>query len=106
MANYKESTAEGSSYVRCHTLTVYNPLDQQPVVHFQEETVVSIGGSTFKKQSEGCRLPVDPTAEITVIDPETNLPMGEVVTHGRLYQLLYSAYIQTANERDALAAVA
>lgn len=102
MANYKETTAEGSAYDRCHTLTVYNPLEQQPVVHFQEETIVTIGGATFKNATEGCRLPVDPAAEITVLDPATNLPTGEVVTHGRLYQLLYSAYIQTALERDAV----
>ena len=102
MANYKESTLAGSSYVRCHTLMVYNPLDQQPVVHFQEETVVNMGGTVFKNQTEGIRLLVDPTSDIAVVDPETNLPTGEVVTHGRLYQLLYSAYLQSAMERDAV----
>lgn len=101
MANYKETTTEGSSYVRCHTLVVHNPLGEQPMVHFQEEAVVTIGDRNFTTLSDGVRLPVVPEAEIAVIDPATNLPTGEVVTHARLYQLLYSAYIQTALERDA-----
>ena len=101
MAKYKESTAEGSSYVRCHTITIHNPLNEQPQVTFREEAIITIGGSTFKNLMEGCYLSVVPEAEITVLDPATNLPTGEVVTHARLYQLLYSAYLQTALARDA-----
>lgn len=101
MPNYKETASEGSSYVRCKEIKIQNPLDQQPIVSFFEDVIVSISGNMFVQDAGGCRLPVVFTEEITVLDPETNLPTGEVVTHGRLYQLLYSAYIQTALERDA-----
>lgn len=101
MANYKETTAEGTSYVRCREISIRNPLAQQPMATFYEDTVVSIGGKNFLQEAGGCILPVVMDAEITILDPSTNLPTGEVVTHDRLYQLLYSAYIQTALERDA-----
>jgi len=84
---------------------VANPLGEQPVAHFQEETIVTIGDQTFHKLSEGIWLNVDPVATVAVVDVETNLPTGESVTHARLYQLLYSAYLQTALERDAAAVV-
>ncbi len=101
MPNYKETTATGTQYVRCNHIAINNPLNEQSMVVFNEQTVLFLGDETIVRSADGCQLLVEPAAEITVLDPATNLPTGEVVTHGRLYQLLYSAYIQTALERDA-----
>lgn len=102
MPNYKEVLAQNSVYTRCHTLIVNNPYERQPSVQFQEERVVRVDDQVFFQPMEGCRIDVTPGALITVLDPVTNLPTGETVTHERLYQLLYSAYIQTALERDSV----
>lgn len=35
-----------------------------------------------------------------MLNPETGEPTGATVTHGELYAILYSLYMQTALERD------
>ena len=101
MPNYKETTAEGVAYVRCHTVVIKNNLGVTPVAEFHEECIVSFGGNTFKQPAAGCRRQVEPTGEIAMVDVQTGLPTGAVVTHGELYAILFSLYMQTAAERDA-----
>jgi len=103
MMNYKESQIQGSTWQRCKTVTIVNPhssTGQVPVAYFQEEAAVSFGGTTILTERGSCQLSFDPQAEIDVIDPQTGDPTGETVTHGHLYKLLFSLYMDAAKKRD------
>ena len=100
-ANYLEATASGVTWQRCHNLQISNELGAAPVIRFSEEKVFNIDGTIVKKGMMGCAVLFDPTATISLVDPATNLPTGETVTHAQAYQILHSAYIQAAMARDA-----
>lgn len=99
--NYLETTASGVTWQRCNSLQISNELGVTPVIRFSEERVFNIDGTIVKKGVMGCAMLFDPTAVIPLVDPATNLPTGEVVTHAQVYQILHSAYIQAAMARDA-----
>lgn len=101
-ANYKEHVAQGTVWQRCCRVEIMNTYGEQPFAVFNEERMMSAEGDLIRLgMVGGCRLDIVPDEQVVVLDPATNEPTGEVVTHARLYQLLYSAYIQTALERDA-----
>ena len=112
--NYKQTELAGTSWVRCHGITVTNPLagaeehDRHgqpigPTAFFTEEKVVTMDGADLRIPTGHCSKAFSPEALIPMIDPATGEATGETVTHGALYQILYSLYIQTALERDAAA---
>ena len=100
--NYKQTDLAGTSWVRCRTVTINNPLsDAVPIAYFQEEKVVSVGGVNLKVDVGSCAKAFDPAATIALLDPATGEPTGETATHAELYSILFSLYMQTALERDA-----
>lgn len=101
--NYKESTLTGTSWTRCRCVTITNPLagTTPPTAYFQEERVVEIDGGNTTMDASSCSKPFDPASVITMLNPITGLPTGTTTTHGELYAILYSLYMQTAIERDA-----
>lgn len=101
MANYKETSASGVTWVRCNTVVVQNDYEEAPYVVFSEESVVNLDGVVFKRSTGACRTDFDPAATISLVDPATNLPTGETITHADVYRILHSAYIQAAMARDA-----
>ena len=102
MSNYKETTIAGTSWVRCSTVIIQNDLGETPTVVFTEQKIINLDGAQQIVQPTGSvRLGFDPTATLALVDPDTNLPTGETVTHAQAYQILHSAYIQAAMARDA-----
>ena len=102
MSNYRETTIAGTSWVRCSTVIIQNDLGETPTVVFSEQTVINLDGAQQVVQPKGSlRLGFEPTALVSLVDPATNLPTGETVTHAEVYRILYSAYLQTAMARDA-----
>lgn len=114
--NYRESNITGSTWVRCRAVTITNPHESQlvapgplstgvqPTAYFQEEQVVTLPNNQVILRDLGsCQKAFSPSAVIPLLDPTTGLPTGTTVTHGELYAILYSLYIQTATERDAAA---
>lgn len=101
MPNYNESTVTGTSWQRCHTVTIRNPLGGAPKIEFAEERVIALDGEDMQTWVEGCSKSFSPTGQFPLLDPETNLPTGLTMTHADLYMALYSLYMQTAAERDA-----
>lgn len=101
MPNYNESSISGSVWQRCHTVVVNNQIKQTPVITFQEEKVIVLEGDDIHQGVDGCSKPFSPTGTFPMLDPETNLPTGQTMTHSELYAVLYSLYMQTALERDA-----
>ena len=112
--NYKETALAGTSWVRCRAITITNPLagteetDQRtgllvgPTAFFTEEKVVTMDGADLRVPSGYCSKAFNPEDTITLINPETGEVTGATVTHGALYEILYSLYMQTALERDTL----
>ena len=113
--NYKKTTATGTSWVRCRAITITNPLAGAedadpftrlpigPTAHFTEEKVLSLDGANVQLPAGSCSKVFNPADTITLLDPTTGEPTGEAVTHAALYGILFSLYMQTAIERDALA---
>lgn len=112
--NYKETNLAGTSWTRCKSITITNPLAGEtplpgitptlkPVALFYEESITQLTeGSTFKRDTGYCSTEFNPVSTIALIDLETGLPTGETVTHAELYRILFSLYMQTAAARDAL----
>jgi hypothetical protein len=110
--NYKETSLAGTSWVRCQAIVITNPLagteDNDPrtglpvgpTAHFTEEKVVTMEGADLRIPAGSCSKPFNPTDTITLLDPATGEPTGEIVTHAALYGILFSLYMQTAVERD------
>jgi hypothetical protein len=117
--NYKQENFTSSAYQRCHTVTITNPHAQantgpggavpSPMAFFQEEQVVDLpDGKVILTHVGTCSKAFNPTEEFNIIDPRTGELTGTKMSHGALYAVLYSLYIQTAKERDetVIAAVA
>ena len=102
MSNYKETTIAGTSWVRCSTVIIQNDLGETPTVVFTEQKIINLDGAQQIVQPMGAvRLGFDPAATLALVDPATNLPTGETITHAEAYRILYSAYLQAAMARDA-----
>ena len=102
MSNYKETSVAGTSWVRCSTVIIQNDLGETPTVVFAEQKIINLDGAQQVVQPMGSvRLGFDPDATLPLVDPATNLPTGETVTHAQAYQILHSAYLQAAMARDA-----
>lgn len=102
--NYREQTETGTSWRRCHEVHIYNPLDGAKRVRMDEQDVVTFNGKTADMNAGYIAKDFDPTAAIQLLNLDTGLPTGEVMTHAELYQALYSLYMQCAAERDGATA--
>lgn len=119
--NYKQTNLAGTSWVRCKSISITNPLPGGtevsydsitkrqiltpivPTAYFQEEKVISIDDVQNTIDIGICTKKFNPTDIINLRNPETGGLVGTTATHGDLYVLLYSLYLQTAEERDATA---
>lgn len=111
MANYRETSLAGVSWIRCRNITITNPLASTkepgsdklaiPTAYFQEEKVISIDGIRNTLDVGSCFKQFNPASTIPIINPDTGMPTGNTATHAELYVILYSLYLQTAQERDA-----
>ena len=120
--NYKETGLSGTSWVRCNSLTIRNPIvgttemksnpvtrileivPANPTISFQEEKVISIDGtqSIIPIPNITCSAEFDAVnGSIQLRNPETGDLLGTSVSHQELYVILYSLYLQTALARDA-----
>ena len=99
MSNYKQSEIAGTSWTRCRAITINNPypdvdpINSVPKAWFQEQQVIQLpDNKVILNDVSSCFKVFDPITEITLLDPETGAPTGATVTHGYLYQILYSLY--------------
>lgn len=101
MANYNETTGPGTMWTRCYKIVIENPyLGLTKKAQFFDENVVVINNRIVQSQNRLIQKTFDPSASIQMLDPATNQPTGETVTHQELYNILYSLYIASAVERD------
>jgi len=102
MPNYNESAVSGTSWQRCHTVTVRNPLGGLPAIEFAEERVIVLDGQQIKQWVAGCGATFSQDGSFPLLDPTTNAPTGVTMSHTALYIALYSLYMQTAAARDSV----
>lgn len=104
-ANYNEQTIAGIKWQRCYQVIANNYLNTivpgTKSINFNEEEAVTIDGAPRSLGPKtSCTLQYSPAGVIDILDPSTGEPTGETVTHEKIYQMLYSAYIATAKARD------
>lgn len=105
MSNYQQTEGQSTKWRRCDRVEITNPLGGNPVIVFHEQDVVRIGNSTpFTSRVTGIPQPFaafDMSGVINLYNPETLQPTGETISHVQLYTILFSAYLESALQRDA-----
>lgn len=98
--DYKESTITGTQWTRSHVVVVNNDYGKTPKITFGEETRVAIGETSIQASTGAVMCDFNAEATFPMLDPTTNLPTGNTVSHEALYAQLYSLYMYLANLRD------
>ena len=102
--NYKEEQVAGFSYIRSNQVTISNPINSEPHIHFVEEKVLKVGDSVVCQPLYGATQLVelfnDPSASFPLINPKTGKKIG-TVTNADLYAMVHSKYRFLADQRDA-----
>jgi len=109
MANYKETTLAGTSYVRSNRVTINNGIDSKGIT-FEETEVINLDNGESISKSAGSVSEAFTTenalTSISLINPETGADTGATMTYQDLYVAVYSLYFKLALERDAFEAQA
>lgn len=104
MANYKETTVSGTSYVRAREVTVSNNLDGYRGIMFAEEQVSVLGDKVMRENTGALHQEFTPENSLTafpLLDPETNEPTGATATFQDVYIALFSLYYYLTQQRDS-----
>lgn len=102
MANYKETNVTGTQWKRAYRVQIDNVIDQIPRLTFDEQTITILDSETITKPVGHVTAMFDPTYVINLKNPQTGEAIpGATATETDLYVILYSLYIQLAEERDA-----
>jgi len=107
MANYKETTLAGTSYVRSNSVRINNGLDSKSITFDETEVINLNNGETMSKSAGSVSesfTPENAQTEIKIINPETGADTGATMTYQDLYVAVYSLYFKLALERDAFEA--
>jgi hypothetical protein len=100
MTDYRQSTLTGNKWRRCFEILIKNPYNGQPTVTFQEQDMADFNNQILELGRDTVSINVSSEQEISILDPTTGLDTGQKITHGQLYAILYSAYINAALTRD------
>lgn len=101
MTTYKESVVDGNKWTRCCMMIIDNTFNRVPAVEFVEEERMVIDGEDFSKSLGSIRISfTDHMKEVELLDPMTDVPTGNFLTHGELYVALRSLYLAEAVARD------
>lgn len=112
MGQYREkiATVTTTEWVRCSRIVLDNPLPGKGVPHitFVEETVRD-DGTTVTTTSRATPFdpgaierPFDPAYSFNLINLDNLNIKDKIVTFEDAFQILYSAYLHLAQQRDAV----
>lgn len=101
--DYRQQTAEATTWRRARQVVIANERDAVPSVVFKEEDVVRlISGEEYRTPSAGFVAGTfNPTEQFPLVNPSTGETTGTTATHADLYVLLHSLYLHLAAQRDA-----
>lgn len=105
MADYKETTINGTAWQRAQMIIISNHLGQLPTVTYQEEEILALDSGNIQRPVGQLSYTIDPLAEIELVDVDTLLPTGETIPVALVHQALFSDYINRAKARDEAANV-
>jgi len=102
MSNYKEANIGGVSHNRWHEIHINNRLNETPNISIVEEKVLQLeDGKMFRENARMMVANFEVSKEVTIVNPVTGEPTGEVLTHADYHRYIYSLCLQIAQERDA-----
>lgn len=112
MPNYRETTVNGTSWVRCNHIIIDNPYQMTPRMMVYEQQIVNVGDQNLVTPPPvpgPLVVEFAPDGSFPLLDPETGSPVMSgaapvIATHQQIYQLLFSLYLHAAAARDAAAA--
>lgn len=103
MPNYKQNAVTGETYQRANQVVVDNPLGGTPRISFLEQEVITLSdGRVILNQVPGCGIDFNAGDTFPLVDPATDLPTGESVTHADLQTMIYSLYKQLRTQADGV----
>lgn len=100
--NYKETNEQGQVWTRCYRVEVSNPYNGIQSVNMMEETIISIAGETITKPGRLLTKEFSAGETVELVNPNNGEPLGISITHQDLYVMMYSLWLKTAKERDAV----
>ena len=105
--NYKETNIAGTQYQRSSGGSFVNPIDGQGSkgISFREDQVINTGAKQIVQPVGDLFEPLNATNATTIfqiLDPTTDLPIGQTRTYQDVYLMLYSLYRHCAKKRDLL----
>lgn len=105
---YNEKVISGNSYQRTNRVNISNELNENPMIDFSEETIITFSsGEQIRRPCGTLHMAMDPTFTVPIISPTTgeyvlNEDMSQkTVTLEELYVIFYSLYFEAARLRDA-----
>ena len=103
MADYRSDTITGSKWTRAREILIQNPHAGDKSVTFVEEEVTQLSDGTAINKPLGVITTIfnDPSTVVNLRSPITNELVGATITHGEIYAILHSAYMDAAVARDA-----
>lgn len=100
MADYKETTVNGTAWQRAQMIIISNHLGQIPTVTYQEEAILVFEDGEIQKPLGQLSYQLDPTGVIELRDVATMELTGETIPVALVHQALFSDYLNRAYERD------
>ena len=102
MANYKETTGPATAWTRANRVMILNPLESNipKQISFFEETVVQVDDTVIKSDSGYCSTYFSADKLIELRNPSTGEKTGETIAQSKVYQAVYSLYLDIAESRD------
>jgi len=97
---YNGQSVEGQTWQRASKIVFDNSLSGNLSVLFNEERVVKVGDKVATSFVGNLVGNFAPTGTVPLRNPETNELTGQTVSHADIYILLYSLYMQHAEQRD------
>ena len=105
MSNYQQTHVDGDTWLRANKIIFDNPYAGKKRVRFVEEKAYVLDDEIITKPKDILDVDIlseeDMEREVEIIDPETGESTGEKITYKQLYAILFSAYIEKAQLRDA-----
>ena len=102
MTKYKQSSVKGGSHHRWHEIHINNPFKDTSSISIVEESILQLeDGKVFHDNTRMMMANFEVSKEVTIVNPVTGEPTGEVLTHADYHRYIYSLCLQIAQERDA-----
>lgn len=102
MADYKQTSIAGDSWVRSNRVVVENGRGGTPAITFAEERIINTASGEFAQNIGSVSEPFtndNAIESFNLLNPETGAVIGSA-TYQEVYVMLHSLYMHIATKRD------